>query len=120
MTTPQTRGLLCDVNCRRNPAIAAVEDVDRIGTSETVAHFTRASSSRREQEFYAESENAGKDFCWLGCWGWAAIDLELVRGRAGGLIQEIRPFLPCLNARQRELVLRTLQAAPKNQRQPKS
>ena len=35
-------------------------------------------------------------------------------------IQEIRPFLPSLNARQRELVLRTLQAAPKNQRQPKS
>jgi transcriptional regulator with XRE-family HTH domain len=35
-------------------------------------------------------------------------------------IQEITPFLPCLNARQRELVLRTLQAAPKNQRQPKS
>jgi len=35
-------------------------------------------------------------------------------------IQEIRPFLPCLNARQREFVLRTLQAAPKNQRQPKS
>jgi transcriptional regulator with XRE-family HTH domain len=35
-------------------------------------------------------------------------------------IQEIRPFLPRLNARQRELVLRTLQAAPKNQRQRKS
>src|SRR6266404_894843 len=35
-------------------------------------------------------------------------------------IQEVRPFLPCLNLRQRELVLRTLRAAPKNQRQPKS
>ena len=35
-------------------------------------------------------------------------------------IQEIQPFLPSLNARQREFVLRTLQAAPKNQRQPKS
>jgi len=31
-------------------------------------------------------------------------------------IQQIRPFLPCLNSRHRELVLRTLQAAPKTGR----
>ncbi len=31
-------------------------------------------------------------------------------------IRQIRPFLRCLNSHQRELVLRTLQAAPKNGR----
>ncbi len=82
MTTLQARRVLCDVNCRRNPGITAVEDVDRIGTGETVAHFTRASSSRREQEFYAESANPRKDFRWVGRWLGAAPDFELVRGRA--------------------------------------
>jgi transcriptional regulator with XRE-family HTH domain len=31
-------------------------------------------------------------------------------------IQQIKRFLPCLNSRQRELLLRTLEAAPKNGR----
>ncbi len=33
-------------------------------------------------------------------------------------IRQIRPFLPCLNSRQRELLLRTLQAAPKKNGRP--
>ena len=31
-------------------------------------------------------------------------------------VREVRPFLRCLNSRHRELLLRTLEAAPKNRR----
>jgi transcriptional regulator with XRE-family HTH domain len=31
-------------------------------------------------------------------------------------VKQVRPFLRCLNSRQREFVLRTLEAAPKNRR----
>ena len=44
--------------------------------------FTGAFASRRKPEFYAEFENTGKDFFWVGCWLEAAPDLEFVRDRA--------------------------------------
>ncbi len=108
MTTPQTRRLLYDVNCRRNPGITAVEDVDRIGTGETKSFMP---SLRTLEKI---SAGLGVGVQRLLTLNSSEVALE------DSFVQEIRPFLPRLNARQRELVLRTLQAAPKNQRQPKS
>ena len=75
--------LLREVDCEYDSGIAAVQDAECIRTgSKAFWYFTGAFASRRKPEFYAEFENTGKDFFWVGCWLGAAPDLDLVRDRA--------------------------------------
>ena len=74
--------LLREVDCEYDSGIAAVQDAECIRTGKAFWYFTGASASRRKPEFYAEFENTGKDFFWVGCWLGAAPDLDLVRDRA--------------------------------------
>ena len=75
-TLDWTRKLLCDVDCECDSGIATVEDAECIRTREAFWHFTGTLASRRKPEFHAESENIGKDFCWLGCWLGTAPNFE--------------------------------------------